>query len=285
MRRVRNIATFFLFILIIITSGARPLWGRLPNLHLLDNYFCKENETLLFLEYQNIGLEKTSLHAMIFSVEYGINQNLQLGFNVPYLIMSGAYDSGALGNLSAFIKFSIAKSDVLTWLLSGELYFRFATGISSDEGIRWVNGVPHNYYPFVSRTTLFSPSVIGSLLIGDVMLNTSIGYKSEGTADEGLFDFAIEYDRIDFQISADYFFKFVINPDDDLFLFFRPVVYLEYKLNLSEKIMIPDGFYTTVELNFKLKKIMRWKFLLSVPVYSKTPIDSYLFSVQIGKSF
>ena len=127
--------------------------------------------------------------------------------------------------------------------------------------------------------------MIGSLLIGDVMLNTSIGYKSEGTADEGLFDFAIEYDRIDFQISADYFFKFVINPDDDLFLFFRPVVYLEYKLNLSEKIMIPDGFYTTVELNFKLKKIMRWKFLLSVPVYSKTPIDSYLFSVQIGKSF
>jgi hypothetical protein len=285
MRGVRSFATSFLLLLITIISGAGPLWGRLPNLHLLDNYYNKENETLLFLEYQNIGLQSTSLHAMIFSVEYGVNQNLKLGFNVPYLVMNGGNDSGVFGNLSGFVKFSLAKSDVLNWLLSGELYFRFATGISSDEGIRWVKGVPNNYYPFVSKTTLFAPAVIASFLISELMLNTSVGYKSEGAADEGVFDFAIEYDRIDFQVSIDYFFKIPIIPKDDLYFFFRPAVYFDYKLNLSEKIMIPDMFLTTVELNFKLKNILRWKFVLSIPLYSKSPIDSYMFSVQIGKSF
>ncbi|OHD55704.1 MAG: hypothetical protein A2Y33_13765 [Spirochaetes bacterium GWF1_51_8] len=285
MKGVRDFAIVLFSSLVIILSEARPLWGKLPNLLLMDNYFCKENETQLSLEYRNIALEKTSMHAMIFSIEYGVNHNFLLGFDIPYLVMGGGNDYGVLGDISAYLKFSIAKAEMLEWMLSGELFFRFATGISSQEGVRWVDGVIQNYSPFATRTTLFAPVVVMSFLFGDFMLNTSVGYKSESDIDEGMLDFVLDYDRIDFQVSVDYQVKWTLDLEKDLIFYFRPAIYLDYKQNLTSSVLIPDSFHTTLELNFRLKNIARLSLMFSVPVYSKTWLNRYQFSVQIGKSF
>jgi hypothetical protein len=245
-------------------------------------YFLKPNSTYLGLAFDDIGIREGSLFGYTLYLDYGINENIMLGGGFPYISMVGANDSGVFGDVFTYVKLSIAQSAELTWRVLTDFFFRFPTGIPPLEASRKIKGGNASYYPFSSGEAQFAPSVIGILMFDNYVASGVVSYVSESSPNENIFSFNPLYDRLDFQCSLDYLFKFQFSQDYILYL--RPDVILEYKYNLSDVPIIPSGFYASVELNIKLES---WKLKMSVtaPVGVKNALSLYQLAFQAGHYF
>jgi len=276
----------FLLFMLFFACIRLPAYSNLNNLHLLDPYFGQTGRAQIGLQYGNLGIKNGFLHYLDLSLDYGVNDNLCVGVNLPYLFISGAQDGGALGNMNTYLKFSILQRDtaVFRWRLIGELFFRFATGVMEEDSIRVVGANRVSYYPFSSATPSFSPAVMNSFLFNKWIINITLRYVSESALGEGIFDFNLNHDRFDAQISVDYFFRFDFQNEKVRYLIIRPVAYLDYKLNLTPVTFISDTLTTVFEANFKLDEVIRWKFYFALPLYTTQKEYSYEIGAQISKS-
>ncbi len=254
-----------------------------PSLRLIDSYFLKPNSVLLSLDYEDIALNGGLLNLYELCVDYDVNENVLINLYFPYYTIIDANDGGCFGDVAASIKLSLAQSEQLSWRILTEFYFRFPTGVIQEDSYREVNGNILSYYPFSTEAPEFAPSVIASILIYEFVVNAVVTYQSENDPGDGLFDFSLSHDRLDFQVSADYLLKYSIL--NNLHLFIRPVIYLEYKYNLSDSPIIPTGFYLSMENNIKIENLWRLKLIYSLPLSVENAIDKYLFSVQLGIYF
>ena len=254
-----------------------------PSLHLVDPYFLKPNQVYTGLELENAGLKGGFLNLYELNLVYGINENILIYADFPYLTLLGANDGGCLGDVTAAVKFMIAQADNYWWRILSEVRFRFPTGVTSDQATRNINGQTLSYTPFTLGTPDLAPSLIASFLLDNLDCSLSLTYNSESGASENLFTFNQLYDYIDIELSADYLFKFSLL--ENVPLAFRPVIYLDYKYNISTQPVIPDGFYLTLENHWKLDNTWKLRYFLSLPLSIKNPPDNYLFSVEIGRYF
>lgn len=295
-----SLRLLLLTIMFVMVGYGSKAFAKLPNLRLFDPYFLGTymmsagdagssgvKEVYTGLQYGNIGLNGGSLSYFDFVLQYGVNEVLLLGLDVPYLFIGGAGDSGVLGNISAYIKFSIIKRDfpVWRWQIIADLYFRFATSVIEEAAVQTVGTTTLSYFPFGLSTTQFAPSVIGSFLLGNVMLNLVVGYHSENAVDAGIFEFDVEFDRLNIQFSTDYYFKIKLrNPVIGSFII-RPVVYFDYRINISPSVIQSDTLAAILECNFKLGDIIFWKINFSMPLYSVNYEYRYELGIQVGKTF
>lgn len=249
----------------------------------ISPYFLKSNRLFLALEYENIGLTGATLNRLEFNMDYGINQNVLLGVSLPYLFIYDAQDSGAVGDLQAFAKFLLVQSDTLFWRLALDVNIQLPTGIIRQDSYRNVNGVTVSYHPFTTGAAALTPTLVFAMFFDQLMASFSAGYVSQNQSGEGIFNINAINDRIDLQLTADYLFKFVVA--EDWVLYERPVLSLQYKINVSQAPVIPDCLLFTVENNLKLNEDWKLRITFSVPVIAQPAVTIYNVDAQIGKYF
>lgn len=280
-----NIRAIWATLFFMLWLPFTPAFSQPGHLRLMSSYFEDTGKSYAALQYGNIGLTGGFSHYIDLSFHYAVNENVLVGADVPYFFIAGAKDWGVLGNMAAFLKFSLARSDLLVWRLILDLHFRLATGIIQEDASRRVNNVLLSYYPFTTSTTCFTPSVMGSFLLGKWMINLSVSYVWENAPDTGMLEFGFPYDRVDGQIWIDYYFRISLGEELDNFLIIRPAVYVDLKKNLTSTVFVSDAVTVIGEVNFKWKEILRWKIYTAVPVYSALKEYGYDAGVQIGKIF
>lgn len=271
-------------VLSIIFINTADLGARLPNLRLLDPGFSRPNQTYTALSWHRIDLGQAAIHSVALDVDYGVNERLMVSLFAPYLFVPGSPGAGILGDIGAGIKTVLAQSDTLSWRLILDVYLRFPTGVKESDGLVNVAGVVFNYYPFSVGTGLLSPALTYSRLTGNWMLMASLIYQMENSETDSLIAFNREYDRLDFQLGADYLFKIGL-ADENEYLLLRPAVFVEYKQNLSPLIRIPGGFYTSLELNLKWSSILKAKIGINIPIYTSSTLHNFHTYIQLGKIF
>jgi len=245
------------------------------------NYFLKANSVYIAPEFENIGIGNESINCYNLNLDYGINENLLIGVDFSYLSLSHSDDGGVFGDVTANLKFLIYQySGWFFGRIVSETLFRFPTGATREDSIRKIDSNTYSYFPFSTGNFLFSPSLQLSALIEDFAVNLSISYQSENPPGEGLLYFNVLHDRIDFQISLDYLFKIIVGEND--YLIFRPVIYIDYKYNISPMPIIPDGCYFVIENNIKWNNIWKLSIYYSIPLDSNG-IFNYIFGFQIGR--
>jgi hypothetical protein len=268
------------FFLLLASYG---LYSESHSVFLANPYFLKANEAFLCVGAENLGVQQASLMSYNFALEYGVSENVQLGFNIPYLSLLGAEDGGCFGDVSAFIKLSLAQSEQLSWRIVSAFYFGFPTGVIKEDSYRRVNGLKASYFPFTTGAPFLAPSLIASFLLENFGLRGSVTYFSENSPDENIFYFNFVHDSIDFQLSADYFCSLKIFENSTLSIL--PIIYLEYKYNLSNMPIIPNGFYFYFQNNLKLDKTWKLTLDFSLPLFAENPVYYYTIAVQIGRYF
>lgn len=276
--RPRQAIAPVLFLLLALVQNAGSSVFRQVN-----PYFLKPNGLFLGLEYANIGLTGASIHRFEFALDYGINENVQLGFSMPYLKMSGSEDTGVFGDFQAYFKFLLAQSEALLWRLSFDVFMQLPTGIIREDSYRKTGTVTASYYPFSTGTAAFSPSALFSLYIEQFLACFSVSYVSQNQQDENLLNFNVLNDRFDLQLTADYLFKFVLSPD--FILYEKPAAALQYKINLSTNPVLADQLLLFLENNLRLNDDWKLKVAFSMPIIAQQTVSIYNFAVQIGKFF
>lgn len=147
---MRNRIYFFLLLLIFI-SGKQAFAG-LPHLHLVDPYFNRENQTILVLRWNNAKIENGFLNGFVIKMDYGINENMTVGFDVPYLLIPKTGDAGVFGDVAFRLKFNIVQSPNLTWRLSGQIDMRIGSGVIQQDSYRRNDNGIVSYFPFTTGT-------------------------------------------------------------------------------------------------------------------------------------
>lgn len=275
-------STVVIIALLLTGLTGKQGFAALPYLRLLDSYYSQQNDTYLGLRYGIVGVDNAELHHFQLLMNYSINEKVIVGVELPYLKIGGADDSGVIGDIGFNLKFSIAQSSMLKWRISTDWYFRVGSGVIEEDAQRRVDDKIATYYPYTSKTPQFSPSIIANFLFGSFLVNVAFAYKSENEPGAGILDLNVEYDRLDFQISGDYYTKFE-SKKSDLYLGFRPALYFDFQKNISHVTLIEDGIYVTLELNFKLKDILKWKLYGTYPIYSAGDFIRYEWGIEIGK--
>ena len=278
----RSRPVIFLFLSIITLTGLHTFAGG-ASFRQASPYFLKSNRLFLALEYEFTALTGAVLNRFELGLDYGINDNVMAGIALPYLSLFGAQDTGVIGDLQAYGKFNLAQSDELLWRLALDVNIQVPTGIIRQDAYRKVDGVTVSYYPFTTGTAALSPSLIFAFFFDQLMACASVSYVSQNGSGEGLFNFNALNDRIDLQLSADCYFKFKIA--QDFVLYEKPGVSLQYKINLSQAPVIPDGLYLALENSLKLNDDWRLKLTFSMPVIAQPSICMYNIDIQIGKYF
>jgi hypothetical protein len=277
MRPRQAIAPVLFFLLALVQTAGSSVFRQ------VTPYFLKPNNLFVGLEYANIGLTGTFINRIEFALDYGINENVQAGFSMPYLLMAGAQDSGVFGDFQAYVKFLLAQSEVLLWRLSMDVFLQLPTGIIREDSYRKTGTATASYYPYSTGTSSFAPSFLFSLYLEQFLACLSATYVSQNLPDENLLNFNVLNDRIDLQLMADYMFKFVFS--SDFILYERPSAALQYKLNISPSPVIPDTLLVIVENNLRLNDDWKLKVTFSMPVIAQQGINVYNVAVQIGKYF
>ncbi len=274
--------TILLSIQFLIISN---LGAKLPNLRLMDPYLSEANQSLIALTWNLIGKGPATIHAVSLDLAYGVNEKMQVSLFAPYLFIPARPGNGVLGDLSGDIKFIVSQSDVLTWRLIGNIHFRFPTGVKATDVSVQVDGMNINYFPFTSGTSQVSPSVLFSYLLGGWILGAGLTYQMENPPDSPILDFNAEYDRLDLELYADYYFKFRLSDREKDIFVLRPALYLEYKQNVSSLIHIPTGIYSTIELNIKWAEVLRGRAGINFPIYASGTLHNYHTYIELGKNF
>ncbi len=281
MRRASLLILVLIFEFFIHTN----LGAKLPNLRLIDPYFSKPNQSFTGISWNLINLGAASIQVVALDVDYGVNERLMVSLFAPYLFVPGSPGAGILGDLGAGLKAVLFQSESLTWRLILDIFVRFPTGVKESDGLINVAGVVFKYYPFSVGTGMFSPSLTFSYLLQNWMFWTTVSYQSENNEQDTLIAFQADYDRLDFQLSADYFFKIPLSSKENDFFILRPAAILEYKQNLSSLIRIPTGIYGSVELNWKWASILKGKIGINVPIYTLSSLHNFQLYIQLGKNF
>ena len=266
----------FLFIIVFFTNS----WASLPIYHIIRPYFFQPEEVVLGLNNyffkQPIGL----LNVVEISLDYGVNENLAVGFSVPYMFFFNAESPGLVGDANIYVKFLIAQSDTLFWKLSGELFYRLPTGVRYENASVRSGTSMISYYPVSTGTSMLCPTLIGSLFLDQWMFGLAVSYKNENAADSDIVQFDYRYDRFGFQLMADYYFKFTFFGDEMVSLIYRPALAIDYQLNISPNRVFKDIIQLTFENNFRLGKSYRWKISFSLPIYNEEQLYQWMIGAQ-----
>ena len=276
----------FLIIYTVIFFGfTADLEARLPDLCLLNNYFLYQNQTDLSVGFENIGIPSAHIDAVLLNLSYGVNTKAEAGLTIPFLWSPEALVGMVMGDIAGYLKILATQSDVLSWKLAFDLHFRLATGVSKTDGLLPLTHGSASLYPFSSGTSSLDPGFVFSLLQGTWIFNLSLVYHIENKKDSPMLTFDSSYDRIETQLSADYFFKWKVSSPKGQYVTLRPVLYLDYRQNISALYNVPSGLSMTLELNSRWTKVLRVKVGITLPLYDSAVFYRYHFFSEIGKTF
>lgn len=276
---------FAVLLLLLTTFTGKQAYAALPHLHLFDPYFYGQNESFVGLRWNNAVLDGAFLNGFMLDVDYGVNDNIYFGIEAPYLTIGGADDGGVFGDIDLKMKFNIAQSPELLWKIGGMINAKIGTGVIEEDSVRRVNGNEVYYFPFVSGTPSLSFTFFGAYFFEKLMVNLALTYDSENESDGSLFFFWADRDRFEVQLSADYPFRIENIGPRSLWLIVRPAFYVTWEQNVLVTDYYPDALYTTLEVNFRLKNILRWTVFANLPVYLSDKYMKFEWGIQVGKTF
>lgn len=272
-----------LFVFLFVFSFSSKAFSARSDLFFYDSYFLPQNDVQLSLNADFISTSNAVLNGYTFRAEYGVSEKLKLSIFVPYFKYWNSGDGGILGDLAAEFKFLALSSDNLEWKVSGSFYFKFATGVTESDASRVVNRQDVSYFPFSTGSSQFSPTVTYSRFVGDFLINGTFSYKIENETGDTMFTFYAPYDRIDLQLSADYFFKLFEGEKSTDYLGVRPALYLGYLADVSSGSYFGSSFYLCAECNLKWKEKLRIRLHFEAPLWAEQ--DDYRYSFGTGLSF
>lgn len=229
----------------------------LASFFLNENAVIPEREKLtLLVEYQPIqrylpSMEEYTITKVSIKSTYSPNNNVEVGFEIPYLKMNGVNDSGTLGDIKLSSKFSIIKEvfslvDIFLLQTTLNLNINLATGIKKEDSYRNIGLQKALYYPlsagYPDLEIGFSSSLVGTIFA----LSSCISLISVSSKIEPPLAFNTENDNILLGITLE--------------------IFLHYSKKLTIKIFSESTYFIPLSEKSKYQDL----FLLGTGIWSKS---------------